>query len=348
MANEEQLSILKQGVDVWNKWRSEDLKKTDDILEVWNPDSGTYYIRGNFHSVDFTQAQFPGANLQYANLLATDFSGANLRNADLSAADLKGANLSGADLRGANLAYADLLGSNFSRVLLGDTTFGYSDLSRTIGLESVIHLGPSTLSTDSFMLSAGKIPEVFLRGCGLNDADIVFGKMYNPDLSDEEVTKLRHKMNILRAEQPQQISPLFVSYSQRDSEFVDKIGHSLTKKGIRYWRNLHDMTAGRMEIQIDRAIRQNPTVLLVLSENSLNSNWVEHEVREARKLEQEMGRNVLYPVALDDRWKDGPWAGRTMEQVMKYNILDFSAWEHDSKFGATFNKLIDGLGLFYK
>jgi len=37
-----------------------------------------------------------------------------------------------------------------------------------------------------------------------------------------------------------------------------------------------------------------------------------------------------------------------MEQVMEYNILDFSAWQDDSMFGSTFNKLIDGLELFYK
>jgi hypothetical protein len=33
---------------------------------------------------------------------------------------------------------------------------------------------------------------------------------------------------------------------------------------------------------------------------------------------------------------------------MEYNILDFSAWTGDSKFGSTFNKLIDGLELFYE
>jgi len=34
--------------------------------------------------------------------------------------------------------------------------------------------------------------------------------------------------------------------------------------------------------------------------------------------------------------------------VREYNILDFSAWKDDGKFGDTFNKLIDGLELFYK
>ncbi len=103
-----------------------------------------------------------------------------------------------------------------------------------------------------------------------------------------------------------------------------------------------------MEKQIDKAIRQNPTVLLILSEHSIKSDWVEHEVRTARGLEKEMGRDVLCPVALDDSWKSSPWPQRVMEQAMEYNILDFSAWQDDEKFGSTFNKLIDGLGLFYK
>jgi hypothetical protein len=59
-------------------------------------------------------------------------------------------------------------------------------------------------------------------------------------------------------------------------------------------------------------------------------------------------RDVLCPVALDDSWKDSDWPERLIEQVMEYNILDFSNWKDDNKFGSTFNKLIDGLELFYK
>jgi len=103
-----------------------------------------------------------------------------------------------------------------------------------------------------------------------------------------------------------------------------------------------------VETQLDSAIRLNPTVLFVLSEHSLSSDWVEHEVRTARTLEKEMGRDVLCPVALDDSWKSSRWPKRIMKQIMEYNILDFSAWEDDSKFEGMFRKLIDGLELFYK
>ncbi|HSO12225.1 MAG TPA: toll/interleukin-1 receptor domain-containing protein, partial [Anaerolineales bacterium] len=100
--------------------------------------------------------------------------------------------------------------------------------------------------------------------------------------------------------------------------------------------------------QIDSAIRRNPTLLLILSENSIKSDWVQHEVRKARELEKELSQDVLCPVALDESWKTSPWPQRIMEQVMEYNILDFSKWEDDEKFKKMFAKLIDGLNLYYK
>ena len=151
-----------------------------------------------------------------------------------------------------------------------------------------------------------------------------------------------------RAGQAIQISPLFISYSRADGDFVDKVEVRLKRRGIRFWRDIHDMKAGPIEKQIDRGIRQNPTVLLVLSEHSVKSDWVEHEVRMARELEKEMARDVLCPVALDDSWKSSRWPKRVMEQIMEYNILDFSEWRDNSKFDGMFRKLIDGLELFYK
>lgn len=145
-----------------------------------------------------------------------------------------------------------------------------------------------------------------------------------------------------------QVSPLFISYNHGDSQFVEKVSESPTDKGIQFWRDIHDMKSGRIEKQIDRAIRHNPTVLLILSENSIKSDCVEHEVRTARLLEKELGRDILCPVALDDSWMSSPWPKRVMEQVMEYNILDFSEWEDDVKFENMFRRLIDGLELFYK
>jgi len=45
---------------------------------------------------------------------------------------------------------------------------------------------------------------------------------------------------------------------------------------------------------------------------------------------------------------NGRWPERIIEQVMEYNILDFSIWKDNSKFEKMFVKLIDGLNLYYK
>ena len=111
MANEEHIKIIKQGVEVWNRWRET------------NPD-----IQPDLSGADLFGANLFGANLRlaildWANLGEADLAEANLNEADLSwavlvetnlmrgilvGADLRWANLIGADLREADLREADL------------------------------------------------------------------------------------------------------------------------------------------------------------------------------------------------------------------------------------------------
>jgi uncharacterized protein YjbI with pentapeptide repeats len=315
-------------------------------------------VKANLMSAYLGQVKLDGASLMEAcldratlygaQLNEANFNQATLRNTDLSETALSGAVFIEADLTETNLSNAFLAGCNFAQATMDGTILGSLDLTSATGLEEVEHSGPSRISIDTIALSKGNLPRVFLQGCGLSDWEIEEVKLYNPDLSNDEVNQILYNMYGLRATQALQISPVFVSYSHADHKFVDRIGESFTEKGIRYWRDTHQMKAGRLEKQIDRAIRQNPTVLLVLSEHSLTSDWVQHEVRKARELEKEMGRDVLCPVALDNSWKSRCWPERIMEQVTEYNILDFSKWEDDAKFGDMFHRLIDGLQLFYK
>lgn len=346
MANEEQLSILKQGVQAWNEWRQ--MHPTDEI-DLRHADLDDINLNeANLNEVNLTEASlrrasFIGAYLMKANLNLADFGKASLFSAHLYGADLRHADLHAADLR-----FADLRRADMTHAFLGYTALGGIDLSMTLGLEHIQHDLPSSVDTSTIQKSKGQVPEAFLRGCGFSDTDIEYAKLANPGLSNEDINKILYRMYDLRAMQALQISPLFISYSHGDSTFVDKIETSLTQKGVRFWRDIHNLQSGRIEKQIDKAISQNPTVLLVLSEQSLSSDWVEHEVRTARGLEKDLGRDVLCPVALDDSWKSSRWPKRIMEQIMEYNILDFSEWRDDVKFDVMFRKLIDGLELFYK
>ncbi len=366
MANREQLTILRQGIKAWNKWRElnphtkVDLSQIDlreeNLAEANFKDadlSQTYLMTANLWNACFSGANLSKANLREADLTIVDFNKADLSGVDLSLTNLDNANFEDANLYSANLIRANLARVNFrnskwENVQLGDTVFAINDMSDVFGLEKAEHLAPSSIGIDTIQMSKGNIPNIFLRGCGLSDWEIESAKLYNPRLSNDEIDEILYKIHDLRASQALQISPLFISYSHTNTNFVDKIEAHLNATGIRFWRDVHDMKSGRLETQIDRAIRQNPTVLLVLSENSLSSDWVEHEVHLARELEKEMSRDVLCPIALDDSWKKSNWPKRIMEQIMEYNILDFSDWQNNEIFADTFSKLIDGLELFYK
>jgi hypothetical protein len=187
-----------------------------------------------------------------------------------------------------------------------------------------------------------------LRGCGLADWEIEAEKLNNPKLSNQEVRALLDGIQFLRARQPVQVNPLFISYSHLDSSFVDKMEQELNNAGIRFWRDVHHATSGRLEKQVEKAILDNPIFLLVLSTNSVKSDWVQHEVRLARRLAAESGRDVLCPIALDQSWKTSKWPERLREQVAEFQILDFSNWESQSSFQEMFSKLTNGLELFYR
>jgi uncharacterized protein YjbI with pentapeptide repeats len=344
--SKEHLRILSQGVGVWNLWRGKN--------PLINPDLNHGALDGadlefaDLRKVNLSWASLVGADLNYARLRGANLYGAVLRHADLSHADLRYANLKKVILFRTNLHAAQLSGTDISNALFGETIFADTDLREVQGLETVSHLGPSTVGLDTLYKSRGEINESFLRGCGLGDWEIEVSKLYNPDLSNEEINNINYRIHDLRARRAFQISPMFISYSHADGAFVDAIEVLLVEQGIRFWRDVHNAGAGRLERQIDRAIDLNDVVLLVLSKESTNSDWVEHEARKAREKEKRTGKDALCPVALDDSWKTCRWPERLREQIAEYNIVNFEKWQDDAHFQKMFGKLLEGLNLFYK
>lgn len=87
--------------------------------------------------------------------------------ADLSEAYLEGANLTKANLTFVNLKTASLGDANFTGAGVAQTLFINVDLRVVKGLDTLIHLGPSTISIDTLYRSNGQIPEIFLRSAGI-------------------------------------------------------------------------------------------------------------------------------------------------------------------------------------
>ena len=280
MANQEHFDILKQGVVAWNQWRQEHPNIRPDL-------SRTILNDAFLNRVDFTGTDLFGANLLGARLDGSNLSKSTLSHADLSKANLNkasfigadliktkltGANLSDADFSNADLGEADLnranlSGANLNRTHIGGTSFGNVDLHLVKGLELVYHEGPSTVGIDTIYRSGGNIPEAFLKGAGIDDTFITY------------IRSLVGK--------PIDFYSCFISYSSKDEAFAKRLYADLQSNNVRCWFAPEDMRIGdKIRSRIDEAIRLHDKLLLVLSEYSVESTWVEKEVETAFEKER--------------------------------------------------------------
>ena len=140
MANVDHLTILRCGVDFWNRWRQDN---PDIAPDLSNADlSKSSFRHANFRSTnfvgtnlrkarlresDFTNANLSEANLQWSVLSKSTLIGATLQKTDLNRTSVRWADATGADLTGANLKYASLVGTNVQdAILTGCSVYGVS------------------------------------------------------------------------------------------------------------------------------------------------------------------------------------------------------------------------------
>jgi uncharacterized protein YjbI with pentapeptide repeats len=208
-------------------------------------------------SADLRGADLRGANLVGAYLLDAALYGADLRDTDLRGADLHGANLRGADLRASNLHRtnmrdtdlsatnlpyarlfeANLHNTNLTESICDSTTFAGIDLSSVQGLETIMHLGPSEIGISTLYSSKGKIPRVFLQGCGVPE-DVI--TIWIPSLIGKAID----------------FYSCFISYSHADKSFARRVHDTLQMRGIRCWLDEHQMLPGDdIYEEVSRGIR---------------------------------------------------------------------------------------------
>lgn len=343
MANEEHVTILKQGTEIWNKWRKANSDVRPDFHMADFPAinlSHAHLREANLRFTDLSQADLSGADLSGANLIFSSLSKANLSRANLHMADLRRATLSQANLSEAVLVRADLREVNLTKVDLSEarldeanwagvrcdrTILGNVDLSQVKGLDTVAHEGPSYVDINTIYRSGGNIPEVFLRGAGVPDNFITFMKSLTNSAID--------------------FYSCFISHSSKDKEFAERLYADLQSNGVRCWYAPHDMQIGAPILnEIDSAIRLHDKLLLILSEHSVGSRWVEHEVLSAttKEYQQERDKRTLFPIGLDDAVMDTKvqWA-RNLKETR--HIADFTGWKDHDRYKKAFDRLLRDL-----
>ena len=330
MANRKHLKILKQGAVAWNEWREANREIKPDL-------SGANLSGADLIGADLGHANLSRASLKEVNLYGAILSFADLSMADLARANLRMTKLSGADLHDANLyeanfSYAELFGADLTTAYMALTNFAGVDLSGVKGLETINHLGRSTISIDTIYHCKGKIPVEFLRGAGI------------PENFIEYVSSLVGAAF--------EFYSCFISYSGKDQEFADRLFADLQQQGVRCWFAPHHIQSGKkLHEQIDIAIRLHEKLLLILSPDSINSEWVKTEIAKARKRESQEKKRVLFPVRLNisyeqlQEWEcfDSDRGKDSAREIREYYIPDFTRWKNHDQYQEEFKKLVRDL-----
>jgi len=235
-----------------------------------------------------------------------------------------------ADLRNVNFLEADLSHANLTDAQIGKTVFGATNLTETRGLECCWHYANSVID-HSTLIKSGKLPLPFLRGCGV------------PDRLIEYAASLWSR--------PIQFYSCFVSHSSKDHNFAEQLYADLQDNGVPCWFAPHKIQPGkRLHDQSDHAIRLYDRLLLILSDNSMKSEWVKTEIAYGRRKEINEGRQVLFPISLvpfsqikDWKCLESDTGTDLSREIRQYYILDFSNWKERRSYERTLEHLVEAL-----
>lgn len=336
MANEEHAKILMQGILSWNRWREDNPDIRPDLSDMRL--IGVDLCHTNLSHVDLIDArlngsQFIGANLSYADLVGANLSDANLSDSNLTNANLRNAilnnvilvctNLRGVDLRASIISDAYLYKTDFTNAKVAWTKFNNLNLTQIKGLDTIKHYGPSSVGVDTIYLSKGNISEGFLRGAGVPNNLTTFmaslvGKAFD-------------------------FYSCFISYSSKDQAFADRLYADLQSKGVRCWFAPEDLKIGdRFQERIEDSIRVYDKLLIILSEESISSRWVEREVNAAFEHEGKQNRTMLFPIRIDDAVMgcNQAWAADIRRSR---HIGDFTGWKDHDSYQKAFARLMRAL-----
>lgn len=94
---------------------------------------------------------------------------------------------------------------------------------------------------------------------------------------------------------------VFISYSTKDTDFITQLSAELVKNRIQIWLDKWEMQPGDSLIdKIQNGLSDSSFLLVVLSKNSVDSEWCKKELNSGLMRELNEKKVIVIPVLLDD------------------------------------------------
>lgn len=294
-------------------------------------------LTGHFVDFDFGYIDFSGATF-----INCSFTNCKFSDSDVGHTKIQNSKFTNCYLGHCSFFRACFYKTKIINCYFGHTTLSEARIENTTIKESIFHntifyrtefIGVKGLETskyegmnlfDTFSIPEWKnLPLNFVRGLGV--PEFIINILNNPD---------KNAINFFSC---------FISYASTDYQFANKLYADLQSIGIRCWFAPEHLNIGdKIRRKIDESINIYDKLLIILSESSVNSHWVEHEVEAALEKEIERREAVLFPIRLDDciqNIRQG-WAAKIKRER---NIGDFSNYKNESEYKRAFKKLVESL-----
>jgi uncharacterized protein YjbI with pentapeptide repeats len=173
MADSYQVSLLRQGTEVWNKWRSEN-------PSVVRPD----FTWAELNDIRIDSANLDGAQLNHAKLNGASMSRTSFVKADLRSAEIRLAYFIDADLRSADFRQSMLMRTSFDKSNLEGALFDNAD-AREVGFWGASLVGASFARTN---LMRADFTRANLTGANLSEAELSYAIFVDANLQEADVS----------------------------------------------------------------------------------------------------------------------------------------------------------------
>ena len=264
-----------------------------------------HFAHNIFNSADLNKTKIMNCQFLLCNFSEAKFIESKIDLTDIYTSNLSHTNFSKSHLQITTFCSSELNETDLSYAKLAGVSFMFCNLSQIKGLETTIHLKPSSIDfstiSKSFFNSGNKLSKELKNF------------LINTGIPVELVNKLPKIISTVK------YHSCFISYGSPDLVFATELVNNLRARGVSCWLYDLDSTVGkRTWAEITSKRREAEKMIMLCSIKALMREGVKKEIES--QIDEDP--NKLIPISLDDDWKHDGFEIKRCDNSLKPFLLD--------------------------